>query len=236
MRHILLLASSIAVFALHGCAGCHSEVQVEAASTPSATVSVAVTTPPPPPEPVAVRNAQIEGTRIKIPHELEFAVDKATFDDQKEPNKEILGTLLEFLTKNAHVTKLRIEGHTDNTGKPQHNQELSQARADAVSKWLVDHGIDSSRVKTVGFGDTKPEVANDTAEHRQQNRRTEFHVDEIDGKPHVPHHHHDGAGAGGGAGGAAPSASAASSAAPAASGASSAAPKAPAASSAAPKH
>jgi len=74
MRHILLLASSIAVFALHGCAGCHSEVQVEAASTPSATVSVAVTTPPPPPEPVAVRNAQIEGTRIKIPHELEFAV------------------------------------------------------------------------------------------------------------------------------------------------------------------
>jgi hypothetical protein len=41
---------------------------------------------PPPPEPVAVRNAQIEGTRVHIPHELELAVDKATFDASKDPH------------------------------------------------------------------------------------------------------------------------------------------------------
>jgi outer membrane protein OmpA-like peptidoglycan-associated protein len=158
-------------------------------------------------EPVAVKNAQIEGTRIHIPHELEFAIDKATFDDQKAINKEILSTLLEFMQKNTHVTKLRIEGHTDNSGKAQHNKELSQARADAVAKWLTDHGVESARVSTIGFGDTKPEVANDSVAHKQQNRRTEFHVEEIDGKPHVPRHH-------GGDTGAAPSASAAGSAAP----------------------
>ena len=206
MRKLFLLGSSVAVvFAIHGCSSCHSEVQVTTAPPPPASSSAAEA--PPPPEPVAVRNAQIEGTRIRIPHELEFGVNKATFDDQKDPNKEILGTLLEFLTKNTHVTKIRIEGHTDNSGKPDQNMQLSQQRADAVAKWLTDHGIAADRIKTQGFGDTKPEVANDTPEHKQQNRRTEFHVDEIDGNPHVPHHRHGDAGA-------APSASAAGSAAP----------------------
>jgi outer membrane protein OmpA-like peptidoglycan-associated protein len=208
MRKLFLLGSSVAVvLAIHGCSSCHSEVQVTTAPPPPASSSVAVVVAPPPPEPVAVRNTQIEGTRIKIPHELEFGVNKSTFDDSKDPNKEILATLLEFLTKNTHVTKIRIEGHTDNSGKPDSNMTLSQARADAVAKWLTDHGIVADRIKTQGFGDTKPEVANDTPEHKQQNRRTEFHIEEIDGKPHVPHHHQ---GAGGAA--TAPSASAAASA------------------------
>jgi outer membrane protein OmpA-like peptidoglycan-associated protein len=208
MRKLFLLGSSVAVvLAIHGCSSCHSEVQVSTAPPPPASSSAAVVEAPPPPEPVPVRNAQIEGTRIRIPHELEFGVNKSTFDDSKDPNKEILATLLEFLTKNTHVTKIRIEGHTDNSGKPDTNLTLSQARADAVAKWLTDHGIVADRIRTKGFGDTKPEVANDTPEHKQQNRRTEFHVEEIDGKPHVPHHRQ---GAGGAAG--APSASAAGSA------------------------
>jgi outer membrane protein OmpA-like peptidoglycan-associated protein len=204
MRKLFLLGSSVAVvFAIHGCSSCHSEVQVTTAPPPPASSSAAEA--PPPPEPVAVRNAQIEGTRIRIPKELEFGVNKATIDDQNATNKEILGTLLEFLTKNTHVTKIRIEGHTDNSGKPDANMTLSQQRADAVAKWLTDHGIVADRIKTQGFGDTKPEVQNDTPEHKQQNRRTEFHVDEIDGKPHVPHHRR------GGDAGAAPMTSAAAS-------------------------
>ncbi len=159
-----------------------------------------------------MKNVAIEGTRVRIPHELEFAVDKATFDDKKPVNKEILDTLMEFLQQNTHVTKLRIEGHTDNSGKPEHNQTLSENRAAAVGKWLTDHGVDAGRIHTVGFGDTKPEVPNDSAAHKQQNRRTEFHVEEIDGKPHVPRHHHGeggegGGGAAGGAGSAAPATS-----------------------------
>jgi outer membrane protein OmpA-like peptidoglycan-associated protein len=207
MRKLFLLGSSVAVvLAIHGCSSCHSEVQVTTAPPPPASSSAAEA--PPPPEPVAVRNAQIEGTRIRIPKELEFGVNKSTIDDQNATNKEILGTLLEFLTKNTHVTKIRIEGHTDNSGKPDANMTLSQQRADVVAKWLTDHGIVADRIKTQGFGDSKPEVPNDTAEHKQQNRRTEFHVDEIDGKPHVPRHRHQDGGAGP-ATSAAPSASAA---------------------------
>jgi outer membrane protein OmpA-like peptidoglycan-associated protein len=219
MRKLLLLGSSIAVvFAIHGCSSCHSEVQVTTAPPPPASSS-AVVEAPPPPEPVAVRNAQIEGTRIHIPHELDFASGKSTFDDSKDPNKEILATLLEFLTKNTHVTKIRIEGHTDNTGKPDSNMTLSQQRADAVAKWLTDHGIVADRITTKGFGDTKPEVTNDTPAHKQQNRRTEFHVEEIDGKPHVPHQRQGGGTAATATSSSAASPGSSSSAAPAHSGA-----------------
>jgi len=210
-----LIATSIVsvIFAVGAVVACGSaEVHTETATPPPPASSSAAPEPPPPPvEPVVVRNVQMDGTRVRVPHELEFGSDKATIDDTKDPNKEILGTLLEFMTKNTHVTKLRIEGHTDNKGTPAHNQDLSQQRADAVAKWLVGHGIDAGRMKTIGHGDTKPEVPNDSDAHRQQNRRTEFHVEEIDGKPHVPLRHRSDATAAG-------SSSAAPSATPATSG------------------
>ncbi len=190
MRQIL--AALVVCGAVQGCSSCNAEVHTETAPPPAASSSSPPTPTPPPPEPVAVRNAQLEGTRIRIPHELDFASDKATFDDSKDPNKEILATLLEFMQKNTHITKLRVEGHTDNKGTADHNKTLSQQRADAVAKWLTDHGVDAARIKTVGYGDTKPEVPNDSDAHRQQNRRTEFHIEEVDGKPHVPRRRVDG--------------------------------------------
>lgn len=65
-----------------------------------------------------------------------------------------------------------IEGHTDSMGKDSYNKFLSQRRADAVAKVLVDKfGIDSGRVKAVGYGEEKPVASNETAEGRQANRR-----------------------------------------------------------------
>lgn len=212
MRYLFIVAAGLTAAALHGCSACSGGGaygwSAQGAAPPPATSSAAPE-PPPPPEPVAPKNAQIEGTRVRIPHELEFAVDKATFDDKKAPNKEILDTLMEFLQQNTHVTKMRIEGHTDNSGKSDHNQTLSEQRAAAVGKWLTDHGVAADRIHTVGFGDTKPEVPNDSAAHKQQNRRTEFHVEEIDGKPHVPRHRRNEGGGAGGASSAAPAGSAA---------------------------
>ena len=52
--------------------------------------------------------------------------------------------------------RLRVEGHTDNVGKPTANQKLSQDRAAAVVAWLVKQGIESGRLKAVGLGDTNP--------------------------------------------------------------------------------
>ncbi|MGH7285885.1 MAG: OmpA family protein [Polyangiaceae bacterium] len=174
--------------------------------------------PPPPPEPVkpklvATGKAKIEGTRVKIPGELEFDVDKATLKNTPQTT-DILTELQKFLTENKSVTKLRIEGHTDSSGTPVKNVKLSQDRADTVVKYLVGKGIDQSRLVGVGYGMTRPVAPNDTPANKALNRRTEFHVQEIDGKvqgdlPPVP-----------GANGLAPGASAAATpaAAPSASG------------------
>ena len=70
--------------------------------------------------------------------------------------------------------KITIEGHTDSTSTPQHNQDLSERRAASVKNYLQSAGIDPSRLKTAGFGDTKPVVKNDSELGRAQNRRVEL--------------------------------------------------------------
>ena len=83
------------------------------------------------------------------------------------------------------VTQLRIEGHTDNVGEVAANLGLSGQRALSVKQYLVEQGIDESRLLAVGFGDAKPIVPNDTAETRAQNQRTEFRIAGIGGKPRL---------------------------------------------------
>jgi OmpA-OmpF porin, OOP family len=70
---------------------------------------------------------------------------------------------------------ITIEGHTDNTGSAAGNQVLSEKRAAAVRQYLIDNfQIDAARLKSAGFGATKPAASNDTAEGRQNNRRVEL--------------------------------------------------------------
>lgn len=69
-------------------------------------------------------------------------------------------------------TTVRIEGYTDNRGSASGNRKLSEKRANAVAKVLVDElGISPERVSAEGFGDAKPVASNDTEEGRAQNRR-----------------------------------------------------------------
>ena len=79
-----------------------------------------------------------------------------------------------MLTEHADL-KLAIEGHTDNVGSAAANQSLSEQRAAAVVKYLVEaHGIAAARLSSRGFGATKSAVPNDTPEGRQSNRRVEL--------------------------------------------------------------
>jgi outer membrane protein OmpA-like peptidoglycan-associated protein len=190
IRKVLYPIAAVATlglaFSFNGCscqANLGGDAQAKAPPPPAADPAPA----PPPPPPAAMPNlatsgkASMEGDQVKIPGAIEFDVDKSSIRETAK-SKEILTTLLDFMNKNKNVTKLRIEGHTDNTGGPDHNQTLSQGRADAVAKWLGDHGVDKGRLLAKGFGENKPLNANDTAENKQKNRRTEFHVEEIDGK------------------------------------------------------
>jgi OmpA-OmpF porin, OOP family len=119
-------------------------------------------------------------TRIYLRGQILFETNKATIRPESE---QFLKKMLEFTGQHPEITRFRIEGHTDSRSSDEHNQELSGKRALAVADWLVDHGVDYARLIAVGFGETRPLGPNELNEGRDDNRRVEFHVAEVRGKP-----------------------------------------------------
>lgn len=72
--------------------------------------------------------------------------------------------------------KIEISGHTDSDGEAQKNLILSQNRAKAVLNYLIEKGVSSDNLKSIGFGETKPKATNDTPEGKKQNRRVELKI------------------------------------------------------------
>lgn len=72
--------------------------------------------------------------------------------------------------------KIMISGHTDSDGDANSNQRLSEARAQAVRKYLAGIGISDERLRSIGYGENRPVAANDTPRNRGLNRRIEFSV------------------------------------------------------------
>jgi outer membrane protein OmpA-like peptidoglycan-associated protein len=72
--------------------------------------------------------------------------------------------------------RIRIEGHADASGTHEKNAVLATQRAEAVRRYLMQSGIASSRLETLGYGDSRPIADNSTEEGRRLNRRTEFVV------------------------------------------------------------
>jgi OmpA-OmpF porin, OOP family len=85
--------------------------------------------------------------------------------------------------EHPEVTKVSVEGHTDNIGSAKYNKELSEARVRSVLAWLTSHGVEPIRLTSQGFGLERPIAPNDTEDGRQQNRRVEFHIKTVDNKP-----------------------------------------------------
>jgi outer membrane protein OmpA-like peptidoglycan-associated protein len=87
--------------------------------------------------------------------------------------------LADFLNQNPNSTVL-VEGHTDNSGNAEYNLELSQLRALSVRDFLVANGVSPLRVRAIGYGETRPEAPNDNVAGRQQNRRVEIVIEEVE--------------------------------------------------------
>ena len=101
-----------------------------------------------------------------------FDTSKATFQQQTYPVLEAITAIL----KEYPTSKFSIEGHTDTDGKVAANQTLSENRAAAVKNYLVEKGIDSSRLTSSGFGPSKPIDTNKTKAGKANNRRVEVKV------------------------------------------------------------
>ena len=93
----------------------------------------------------------------------------------KFESAEVLNQIINVLKK-FPKSRFRIEGHTDSTGKKAKNITLSQNRADAVKIYLIQGGIASDRLESVGYGPEKPIASNKTKKGRELNRRVEINL------------------------------------------------------------
>ena len=98
-----------------------------------------------------------------------FDSGKASFQQQTYPVLEAITAIL----KEYPNSKFSIEGHTDSDGSDASNQTLSENRAAAVKDYLIEKGIASSRLSSVGFGEKSPIDSNKTKAGKANNRRTE---------------------------------------------------------------
>jgi outer membrane protein OmpA-like peptidoglycan-associated protein len=103
---------------------------------------------------------------------VSFDVAKSTISDD---NSMVLNKVLAILNSNASASIL-ISGHTDNSGAEKFNEKLSMQRATEVKNYLVQKGIEQSRLSAVGLGELSPKASNDSLEGRGINRRVEFSV------------------------------------------------------------
>ncbi|CAN5391125.1 hypothetical protein BH11BAC1_BH11BAC1_13950 [soil metagenome] len=110
---------------------------------------------------------------------FEQALTGLQFETGKEKIKKssypILDEVVKVMIENPQY-KLVISGHTDNTGNPAKNLELSEKRAAAAKYYLTSHGIEETRIDSGGYGDTLPVADNKTKAGRTMNRRVEFKV------------------------------------------------------------
>ena len=111
-----------------------------------------------------------EGIVVEFNSKVLFGFDRSDLTGQALTN---LNDLTKVLQKYPD-TNIEIQGHTDNVGTDDYNQNLSERRASSVATYLRSNGISSSRVSIRGYGENAPRYTNDTETGRSQNRRVDF--------------------------------------------------------------
>ena len=109
---------------------------------------------------------------LYLPGNITFETGSARIQAQFNAILDDVATVLNEYPK----TTLRIEGHTDDTGSAQYNQQLSESRALSVKSHLIDYQVDARRIVTVGMGEFSPLEPNDSEQNRQKNRRVELKI------------------------------------------------------------
>ena len=126
-------------------------------------------------EALARANAAHKLAEGKFLYEVVLSDDSVKFPvnrDELSPEAEArLAELVQRLTSENRNVYLEIQGHTDASGDAGFNEQLGEARAEAVRRYLSRHSIALNRMATISYGEESPVASNDTAEGRAQNRR-----------------------------------------------------------------
>jgi outer membrane protein OmpA-like peptidoglycan-associated protein len=115
-----------------------------------------------------------QGDKLMFYPVIHFDVAVANIKQEFYP---VLDDMVKIISK--YSSPIVIDGHTDNSPirkRYPNNQALSEARAKAVKKYLVNKGISAKRIRTEGFGESRPLVPNDTEDNKYKNRRAEIHI------------------------------------------------------------
>jgi len=129
------------------------------------------TPPPPPPPPTPIPPPPPSSKRIVL-RGVNFDFDKS---DIRPDSRPVLDQAAEVLRQSPNV-RISVEGHTDAVGSEEYNEKLSVRRAEAVFRYLVNHGVTPERMEVTGYGQARPVADNDSESGRAQNRRVELHV------------------------------------------------------------
>jgi outer membrane protein OmpA-like peptidoglycan-associated protein len=121
-----------------------------------------------------------ERGRVVVSEGKIFIIGKVQFEtgsaEIKPKSRALVDDIAVALNDNPSITKIEIQGHTDNAGGDSVNQQLSQKRAESVKKRLVERGVAEDRLVARGYGEKKPVAPNKTRAGRAKNRRVEFVV------------------------------------------------------------
>ncbi len=113
----------------------------------------------------------VTNKKIELKQMVFFSTGKAVI---QRKSYSMLKEVADAIKNAPSIKKVIIEGHTDSSGSRKINLKLSQKRADAVREFLVDEGVDGSKLESIGYGPDKPISSNRTRAGRAKNRRVEF--------------------------------------------------------------
>ncbi len=119
-----------------------------------------------------------DGSRVKVQDTAIEITEAIYFDSGRDSiqsrSNSLLDEIAAVLVAHPEIKRVRVEGHTDSQGAESTNLRLSDARAKAVRRYLIDKGVEAGRLDARGFGEMYPIAPNDSAEGRARNRRVEF--------------------------------------------------------------
>jgi outer membrane protein OmpA-like peptidoglycan-associated protein len=106
-------------------------------------------------------------------HQVFFDVDATSLKSGAIANLEVIA---EAIKGSTHGYWINVGGHSDDSGNPEYNSRLAEARARSVSAYLAARGLSSDRIKVQSFGSTRPIASNSTPVGRQLNRRVDIYI------------------------------------------------------------